>query len=654
MPPATVVATAWLAAFALLAVIDAILGPALAMPRTVGLLASRTFFGISSLAALGVAFAAPVALGAWLSARVRGGLVLAALAYSTAGAVVAYFVLGRTLARQADSLLDGRYATPLFGVFVLGLGSTLYVAHMLGALVSHRPRLRVVAAIAGCSAAIGNHFLYRDDYAEVHAAVGTATAILAGAALAEVLLSALATRPRALRGSLVAFCLLALVTGVGPTPNAARKELFRSPGATGAWALAMTRWEVPDLPPPASPIVGSRFYRPPSADARPIPPSESLPLSGPPVVVFVTIDAVRADAIADRSLDESWPAIAELRATSAELTQARSPGSQTAVSLTATFAGKLFSEMRWAKYGVGNARFEYAATDPSPRFPALLTAHGVKTTKAVGVNFLGNEYGTAAGFETEEVIATGRKHARARDVEKELVAHIRSAGSGPLFAYAHFMEPHSPYDRGSVRVGPKKGRYLSEIAAMDGSIGRILELLDGPRFRGRSFLILSSDHGEAFGEHGYWEHTKSLYEEMIRVPLLIRGPGVVARSIATPVSLVDVGPTVLDIFGVPTPPTFEGQSLVPLLRGENVSSLERPILAEGRLRRAIVMPDGMKVTIDLRRKTVEAFDLAVDPGERNDVWDSGSERARLAAAALEAYFEAREVREPPFARVYKP
>jgi arylsulfatase A-like enzyme len=140
--------------------------------------------------------------------------------------------------------------------------------------------------------------------------------------------------------------------------------------------------------------------------------------------------------------------------------------------------------------------------------------------------------------------------------------------------------------------------------------------------------------------------------------LIVHGPGVAARSIDQPVSLLDVGPTVLDLFAQPTPATWAGQSLVPLLRGED-PVLERPILAEGRLRRAIVTPDGTKVIVDLRRKLVEAYDLAADPGELEDVWDRGpgdeaAQRARVAASALEAYFTAREARAPGYRPVYKP
>ena len=409
---------------------------------------------------------------------------------------------------------------------------------------------------------------------------------------------------------------------------------------------------------PRAPGSGARFFRAARAEDPPIPPTgQPLADTSAPVVVFITIDALRADALADRGRDATWPTLARLRDESAWFTRARSPGSQTAVSLTATFSGRTFSELFWARHGVGSARFEYAAADPTPRLPAMLDEEGIDTFKVVGTNFLANEFGTASGFARETLASQGRRHAKAREIEGPLVEALKKVRREPAFFYAHFMEPHAPYDRGEVKEGSKKERYLSEIAALDETFDRLLTVLDGPRLRGRAWLVVSSDHGEAFGEHDSWEHTKTLYDEMIRVPLLVRGPGVVPRVIEEPVTLLDVGPTVLDLFRLPTPSGWAGQTLVPLLRGDDVA-LERPILAEGRLRRAIVMPDGMKVIVDLRRKVVEAYDLTNDQMELVDVWDDGPpgarSRAQVAAAALEAYYLEREARAPGYRPVYKP
>lgn len=160
----------------------------------------------------------------------------------------------------------------------------------------------------------------------------------------------------------------------------------------------------------------------------------------------------------------------------------------------------------------------------------------------------------------------------------------------------------------------------------------------------RTALIVSADHGEAFEEHGQRYHATSLYEEVLRVPLLIAVPGIPARTIDTPVTLVDVGPTILDLFGLSTPGTFMGESLVPLLRGET-PALSRPIVADaGRRMQAMVFADGVKAIRDLHLDTVEVYDLQRDPEERhNRVGDDGF-AYRPYLDTLQLFFEVHTLR----------
>ena len=109
---------------------------------------------------------------------------------------------------------------------------------------------------------------------------------------------------------------------------------------------------------------------------------------------------------------------------------------------------------------------------------------------------------------------------------------------------------------------------------------------------------------------------------------------------------MDLGPTILDLFGADTPATFNGQSLVPFLTGGTVA-LTRPLLAEGRLRTAITEPDGFKVIEDPRRKVVEAYDLTADPHETRNLFDLEPARAstRRSPTFQWAFFAARTRRE---------
>jgi arylsulfatase A-like enzyme len=213
------------------------------------------------------------------------------------------------------------------------------------------------------------------------------------------------------------------------------------------------------------------------------------------------------------------------------------------------------------------------------------------------------------------------------------------------------MDAHAPYPHGP-RSARAPERYLAGVAADDTQIGHVLRVLES-NFAGRWVLIVSADHGEAFGDHGTFQHSKTLYEELIHVPLLVMGSGISPRVVDQRVGLVDLGPTLLDLFGAPTPATFEGQSLIPLIEGRE-AALDRPLIAETRLRQSITTPEGLKVIEDLRRKTVEVYDLTSDPGEAHDLFDEGPARAGAALATLRAFFTAHTLRRPGYRPRYEP
>jgi arylsulfatase A-like enzyme len=138
---------------------------------------------------------------------------------------------------------------------------------------------------------------------------------------------------------------------------------------------------------------------------------------------------------------------------------------------------------------------------------------------------------------------------------------------------------------------------------------------------------------------------------MIHVPLLVWGPGILPRRLPHRASLIDVGPTVLQLFGQPRPESMMGRSLLPLMRGAS-DTLPRPTFAEGRLRRAYLTEDGLKVIEDSVRKVVEVYDLNRDPDELTNLFDVEPERAGPAVAAMRAFFAehglVRDGYEPPY------
>jgi arylsulfatase A-like enzyme len=236
-------------------------------------------------------------------------------------------------------------------------------------------------------------------------------------------------------------------------------------------------------------------------------------------------------------------------------------------------------------------------------------------------------------------------------VEQELAS---LAGSGKRFAmFIHLFEPHSTYmehqgwpitERGIPSLVQK---YDYEIAYVDGFVGRILDALEGNRLKDKTMVVLLSDHGEAFGSHRFagqtmFFHGQTLYDELLRVPLLVRLPGIAPAVVDAPVSLVDVAPTILDALGIDPAPLapeledapFMGRSLLPAMQGKPLAP--RPQWAEllpergwNHSARALVAADGSKKIIYvLDDKRFEVYDLAADPGEKKNLVDRVPELSR--------------------------
>jgi arylsulfatase A-like enzyme len=122
--------------------------------------------------------------------------------------------------------------------------------------------------------------------------------------------------------------------------------------------------------------------------------------------------------------------------------------------------------------------------------------------------------------------------------------------------------------------------YDAEVHRVDRLVGGVNALLTDLGLAGRTLVVFTSDHGQEFMDHGGYTYGHSLYDEVLRVPLIVAGPGVEAAGqlAGTPVNLLDLAPTLMQIGGAPLPPEAEGRSLVPALRGQALD--DRPLYAE--------------------------------------------------------------------------
>ncbi len=226
--------------------------------------------------------------------------------------------------------------------------------------------------------------------------------------------------------------------------------------------------------------------------------------------------------------------------------------------------------------------------------------------------------------EQETVSADGR-------LADRVIAMLQRPEStaGRFFLWAHFFDPHKQYvDHPDLPLygHGERARYNAEVMSSDRAIGRVLDALDALPAGQRTVVVVTADHGEAFGEHGMGYHGVELWEELVRIPWIIRVPGVAPRHVTTPRSQMDLVPTLLEVLHVALPSpdgpdALSGRSLVPDILGFDPPA--RPIyieLPEGpynSLRRSVVY-DGWKLT-ERGVGHFELYHLAVDPGERTDL-----------------------------------
>lgn len=292
-----------------------------------------------------------------------------------------------------------------------------------------------------------------------------------------------------------------------------------------------------------------------------------------------------------------------------------------------------------------------AANDDPTLFERLADA-GFTVLGVTGNPYVSMERSLARGFD-----ALWMTDGRAAEVNLQTLQALDLWPGGDLALFVHYMDPHAsysappPYDRmfddpgyrGSVRgvanfpkfysvIGPAdtdhlKASYDGEIAYTDASISRLFRDLEERGLTSEAVIAYSADHGEEFKDHGYWSHGHTLYEELLHVPFAVRVPGFAARRIPQAVSMVDLAPTLLDALGIRSPPSFQGRSLLPLLRGGTLA--ETPVFAE-----TILTPDRNQL-VSLRSSDLkyvlkvergrdlapallmeELYDLASDPQEQ--------------------------------------
>jgi arylsulfatase A-like enzyme len=380
-----------------------------------------------------------------------------------------------------------------------------------------------------------------------------------------------------------------------------------------------------------------------------------------PNVLLIVIDTLRWDHVGSYGAErDTTPALDRLAGDGVRFERAYAPSGWTNPSIATLFTG-----LHPSSHTVTS--LDRRLPDAVETLAEILAANGYATSGVVSSRHIGPKHGFDQGFDTFSTReARGHEHASTQGVTLQAMEQLeRLSATSPFLLFVHYLDPHYTYLR-HPEIGfaaEAKGRlvggepiyalrewmddmtdeeleflksvYDEEVRFTDDGIGQLLERLRQLGLEEETLIVVTADHGEEFLGHGWLGHTRTLYEELVRVPLIVRAPegslrGAVVRE---PVSLVALAATVLDVVGIdPADFPFQGRSLRSLLEGGEPRPTGEPVffevdfvpIREGRLvgeshKKAVIEDGRYKLIRDDATGALELYDLERDPDERNDL-----------------------------------
>src|SRR5439155_16112134 len=248
----------------------------------------------------------------------------------------------------------------------------------------------------------------------------------------------------------------------------------------------------------------------------------------------------------------------------------------TPVPLTLPAHASILTGLEPFSHGIrNNTAFRLGQT---PQLATLLKRAGYRTGAFVGAVVLSARFGLNRDFniyddryghrnDRSDFRVAERRAERVIEPATEWIlrpppatASTAATPERPWFAWVHLYDPHAPY-QAPPEYARGRSPYDAEVAYTDATIGRGLDALKAAGQLDRAIIIVVGDHGEALGEHGEATHGLFAYDATLRVPMIVSAPGIGARVVRTPVSNVDLVPTVLELLGIAVPSGLDGRSL---------------------------------------------------------------------------------------------
>jgi len=416
-----------------------------------------------------------------------------------------------------------------------------------------------------------------------------------------------------------------------PKPEPAQPKEVKKPEAEPQAAPEAQGGEphqaVAESPPPAQPHT-----------------TEPKPKGSPKNLIIVLIDSLRADHVSalgyTRKTTKNLDALAERGRL---FSNAYAQSNHTPRSVPSIFTGQYPSQIPWKNPGTNYP----ALADSALLLAEVFKSQGFTTAAVTEHHYFKAERNIRQGFESWDngegdlqSIKTSNKMATAPSITERSNARLTSLAKSPkpFLLFVHYSDPHSDYVKHPKpwRFGKKiEDRYDGEIAFCDHHFGRLVNHVDSLGLRESTAIIVLSDHGEAFGEHRFHFHGHTLFEEEIRVPLIIVGPGIVPGNTETRVNLTDILPTSAALFGLAQqlPANLPGRSLLPSLLAKDLPDkaiyaqlLPYPNWPE---EQHVLIVGDMKMLYHRSRNLWMLFDLKNDPSERNNLMRSHPQSTKI-------------------------
>jgi arylsulfatase A-like enzyme len=389
----------------------------------------------------------------------------------------------------------------------------------------------------------------------------------------------------------------------------------------GTWPIVSKGW-VAYLGATVVVGVNALAYTLPIAGLGSSPEGDVVPISAEPApapsnFLLITVDTLRADHLGCYGYERDTSShIDSLAREGIRFEEAFSP-----TSWTLPAVASLMTSMYPSVHGCIEVNRRLAESVVT--LAEVLKGQGFGTAGFVSHTLVSQKYGFAQGFDVfDDTLASSvnpHLELSSHQLTEKAIDWIAGRSQGRFFAWVHYFDPHFDYrpppshdEFGSFDVD----RYDGEVRFTDEQIGRLLAKVEELGLSEETLVIFTADHGEEFRDHGGIHHTRTLFDEIVRVPLIIKIPGYSAGVIGRPVQLMDVMPTALEALNLPVPPDLGARSVVPLIRGENMG--ERSIFGETSRDASLrsVRSGPWKLIWNMSRKTLRLYNTALDRKER--------------------------------------